>query len=279
MSLKIFYFSLIFLSSVCIATAQKDTVYFDVNGVKVAPSLAATYQIRTQVKKSQIEIIEEYDAILGYKKRFYMLKKLPQWTMEEVVITAQAKVGGQRIATDKLPKVVKILDSSMVKHGSLMEWYPSGSLKTRGSYLNGRLNGTLETFHPNDKPMQIEEYHLDSLKKSSCFDSLGTEIAHVPFFELPKYPKGDFAFFKFLGQTIRYPREAREGGIQETIFVSFTIDKTGKVTKTKTLKSKSKDLATESIRTVEAIPKWTPAKLDGKPIEMTLLIPFTFVIE
>jgi TonB family protein len=279
MSLKTFYFSLIYLSSVCIATAQKDTIYLDVNGAKVAPSLAAIYQIRTQVKKSQIEIIEEYDAVLGYKKRYYMLKKLPQWTMEEVVITGYAMVGGQRVASDKRPKVVKILDSSMVKHGSLMEWYPSGSLKTRGTYLYGRLNGSLETFHTNDKPMQIEEYHLDTLKKATCFDSLGIETTHEPFFELPKYPKGDAAFYKFLGQTIRYPKEAREEGIQETIFVSFTIDKIGKVTKTKTLKSKYKDLAAESIRTIEAIPKWTPAKLDGKHIEMALLIPFTFVLE
>jgi TonB family protein len=278
MSLKTF-FSLIFLSSICIATAQKDSVYFDVNGVKVTPALAATYQVRTQVKKPQIEIIEDYDAILGYKKRYCMFKKLPQWTMEEVVITGYEMVGGQRAASYKRPKIVKSLDSSMVKHGSFMEWYPSGTLKARGTYFYGRLNGTLETFHPNDKPMQIEEYHLDTLKKAICFDSLGTETTQAPFFELPKYPEGDAAFYKFLAQTVRFPKEAREAGIQETIFVSFTIDKTGKVTKTKTLKSKTKDLATESIRTVEAIPKWTPAKLDGKPIEMTLLIPFTFVLE
>jgi TonB family protein len=279
MSLKTFYFSLIYLSSICITTAQKDTIYLDVNGAKVAPSLAAIYQIRTQVKKSQVEIIEEYDAVLGYKKRYYMLKKLPQWMMEEVIITGYAMVGGQRETSYKQPKVVKILDSSMIKHGSFMEWYPSGALKARGSYLYGRFNGTLETFHPNDKPMQIEEYHLDTLKKATSFDSLGTETTLNPFFELPKYPKGDAALFKFLSQTIRFPKEAREAGTQETIFVSFTIDKTGKVTKTKTLKSKSKDLASESIRTVEAIPKWIPAKLDGKPIEMTLLIPFTFVLE
>lgn len=279
MTVKTFFLSLIYVSSIAICTAQKDTIYLDVNGAKVVSSLAATYQIRTQVKKSQIEIIEEYDAILGYKKRYSMFKKLPQWTMEEVVITGYAMVGGQRVASDKRPKVVKILDSSMVKHGSFMEWYPSGSLKVRGSYLFGRFNCTLETFHTNDKLMQIEEYHLDTLKKANCFDSLGNETTLNPFFELPKYPKGDAALFKFLSQTIRFPKEAREAGMQETIFVSFTIDKTGKVTKTKTLKSKSKDLASESIRTVEAIPKWTPAKLDGKPIEMTLLIPFTFVLE
>jgi TonB family protein len=280
MSLKTFYFSLIYLSSICIATAQKDTIYLDVNGAKVAPPLAAIYQIHTQVKKSQVEIVEEYDAILGYRKRYYMLKKMPQWMMEEVCITGYSSVNGQRSEPIKYePRVIIHTDSVMIKHGSLMEWYPSGALKARGTYLAGRLNGTLETFHSNDKPMQIEEYHLDTLIKATCFDSLGTEITHIPFFELPKYPQGASALFKFLSQTVRYPREAREIGAQETIFVQFTISKIGKVIGVKTLKSKSKFLATESIKTIESLPNWIPAKTNGKPIEMTFLMPFTYRLE
>jgi TonB family protein len=280
MTVKTFFLSLICVSSIAVCTAQKDTIYLDVNGKKVAPSLAATYEIHVQVKKSQIETIEEYDAVLGYKKRYYMLKKLPQWTMSEIRVTATAVNGGGRPEFSKYePRVIIYSDSIMMKHGSLLEWYPSGALKTRGTYLAGRLDGTLETFHPNDKPKQIEQYHLDTLKKATCFDSLGTETTHIPFFELPKYPKGDAAMYKFLSQTIRYPANARQMGEQETIFVSFTIDKTGKVTDVKSLKNKSRALGFESVRTIKALSKWSPALLDGKPIDMTYLMPITYGIE
>jgi TonB family protein len=279
MTVKTFFVSLIYVSSIAVCTAQKDTIYLDANGKKVAPYLAVTYEIHVQIKKSQIETIEEYDAVLGYKKRFYMLKKLPQWTMEEIRITAVSNNGGRPESPKYEPRTIIYSDSIMMKHGSLMEWYPSGALKTRGAYLAGRLNGTLETFHANDKPMQVEEYHLDTLKKATSFDSLGTEIAHKPFFELPKYPKGDAAMYKFLSQTVRYPANARQMGAQETIFVSFSIDKTGKVTDVKSVKNKSPELGFESVRTIKALPKWSPALLDGKPIEMTYVMPITYGIE
>jgi TonB family protein len=280
MSLKLFLLCQLNISIICFVTAQKDTIYLDSKGANVAPSLAKTYQVRTMIKKSQTEIIEEYDATLGYKSRQYVLKKSPPWTLPEVIVTVSLiSPFGQRMPSITKDKLIKTLDSSMVKHGGFMEWYPSGQLKTRGTYMYGRLHGILESFYPSDKPMQIEEYHLDTLNSSSFFDSLGTQITHAPYFELPKYPEGEKAMFRFLATTIRYPSKARDIGFQEAIYVSFSINKEGKTTNIKTLKSNSKDLADEAIKVIKAMPKWKPARMNGEPIEMTLLLPIIFRIE
>jgi TonB family protein len=261
--------------------AQKDTMYLNANGEKVDRYLASTYQVRTVSQKIQAETIEEFDAVLGHKMRFYILKKMPQNTMGEVVVTVTAyqTMNGQTVPSPKNTEIFTPMDSVMLKYGSFMEWYPSGSFKTKGTYSAGRLQSTLETFHPNDKPKQVEVYSLDTLQSGHSFDSLGIEIPHSPYFQLAKYPKGVVAMFRFLGATIRYPLTALEKGIQETIFVGFTIEKNGKVGKIKIEQGKSRELNDESIRVIQAMPKWTPAKLNGEPIEVRLILPIKFKIE
>jgi TonB family protein len=102
---------------------------------------------------------------------------------------------------------------------------------------------------------------------------------YVVLFSALKYPKGEAAMFRFMGATIRYPLTAREKGIQETIFVGFTIEKNGKVGKIKVEQGKSRELNAEAIRVIKAMPKWTPAKLNGEPIEVRFILPIKFNIE
>lgn len=280
MKAKLFILMLFFANTYFSMYAQKDTVYLNTNGDKVSPNLATHYLVKTRASKTNTETYEEFDAQLGNKLRFYVLKKLPQITLQEMVVTGYVVENGQNVSSYKQPFIETYLDSAMLKHGVFMEWYPLGSLKTKAAYLQGRLNGSLETYYANGKPKQIEVYHLDTLTSGRSFDSLGTEIANEPYFELPKFPKGkELAMYRFIAPTIRYPLNARNSGIQETIFVSFTIDKNGKVTDIKTINSQSADLKVESIRAVKAMPKWTPARLDSQNIAMTYLLPIKYILE
>ena len=47
--------------------------------------------------------------------------------------------------------------------------------------------------------------------------------------EMPQFPGGEAALFKFLSQSIRYPQEAREIGISGRVFVYFVIEPDGSV--------------------------------------------------
>jgi antitoxin component YwqK of YwqJK toxin-antitoxin module len=37
--------------------------------------------------------------------------------------------------------------SNGIKHGKWVEWYPDGTLKTKGQYVNGKMEGTWVTYH------------------------------------------------------------------------------------------------------------------------------------
>jgi TonB family protein len=281
MTIKLLFILVIIINIFCplLAQNQRDTVYLNALGDKVIPNLASRYLVKSKSSKTNTETHEEYDAISGRKSSFYILKKLPQITLDEMVVTGYVVENGQPISSYKKPFITTYLDSAMLKQSNYMEWYPSGSLKIKATYVQGRLNGNLETYHPNGKPKQIEVYHLDTLTTGHSFDSLGIAITHVPYFELPRFPKGQLAMYRFLAQLIKYPKNARESGTQETIFVSFTIDIKGKITNIRTINSQSTDLVTASIQTVKAMPKWAPAKLDGQNIAVTYVLPIKYILE
>lgn len=49
------------------------------------------------------------------------------------------------------------------------------------------------------------------------------------FINLPRYHGGKEALSKFLGENIRYPKEALEAGVEGKVLVGFDIDDNGKV--------------------------------------------------
>ena len=59
----------------------------------------------------------------------------------------------------------------------------------------------------------------------------------------------------------------------------FVIDKDGNVTQPKVVKGVDPDLDAEALRMVKAMPKWKPAKLDGKPVAVKYALPIRFRID
>ena len=94
-----------------------------------------------------------------------------------------------------------------------------------------------------------------------------------------KRPEPSFEVNRFIMKKLRYPDEAREGSIQGTVNIRFTIDETGKVTKPTIISSPHKSLSDEAIRLLGLMPSWTPATIDGKPVSVSLTMPLIFKFE
>jgi len=94
----------------------------------------------------------------------------------------------------------------------------------------------------------------------------------------PKFQgQGTDFFSKWVNRHLVYPKEAKRKGIQGTVLLSFTIDKTGNLTQIKVLKSAEPDLDEEAVRVVSQSPKWTPASLtDGTPVNAQFTFPINF---
>ena len=94
---------------------------------------------------------------------------------------------------------------------------------------------------------------------------------------LPEFPGGKAALARFMAQSMRYPAEAVEQNIQGRIWLSVTIDEEGNVTYPTIVNNNANALLSkEAIRVARSLPKWQPAKQDGKTIKYNCIFPISF---
>ena len=93
---------------------------------------------------------------------------------------------------------------------------------------------------------------------------------------MPDFPGGDAARIKYLNNNIKYPQMARESGIQGKVFVTFVVEKNGKVTDVKVLRGIGGGCDEEAIRVIKNMPKWVPGKQRGKPVRVQFNLPIIF---
>lgn len=92
----------------------------------------------------------------------------------------------------------------------------------------------------------------------------------------PEFPGGPSAMAKWLGDNIKYPAEAAKNNIQGRVIVRFVIGSDGTVGNVEIVRGVDPQLDAEAVRVINAMPKWTPGKQDGKPVAVRYTIPVTF---
>lgn len=104
----------------------------------------------------------------------------------------------------------------------------------------------------------------------------------VPYSEIevkPTFQDGDEkAFQKWIADNIQYPVQASDNGQEGTVIAQFTIDKEGKITDVKVLRSVYPALDAEAVRVIESAPSWKPGTHDGEPVEVSYVLPVKFEI-
>lgn len=93
---------------------------------------------------------------------------------------------------------------------------------------------------------------------------------------MPEFPGGQEAMFKFLAKNIIYPKEAKEKGIEGKVYVNFTIEADGSIGDIKVIRGVHPLLDNEAVRVVKSFPKWKPGTQRGKPVRVSYNLPITF---
>lgn len=86
-------------------------------------------------------------------------------------------------------------------------------------------------------------------------------------------------FSYWVNSQLKYPKLARENGVQGRITLQFTIETDGSVTDVKVLRGVDELLDREAIRVVSSSPKWTPGYIDDKPVRVTYTFPVIFQLQ
>ncbi len=102
-------------------------------------------------------------------------------------------------------------------------------------------------------------------------EEIFTKVEDQPF------PTGGMgAFYKYVGENLHYPKEAKENGIEGKVFAKFIVDKNGKLSDVTILKGIGHGCDAETIKIIENAPKWVAGKQRGKKVKVWMVIPIIF---
>ena len=127
---------------------------------------------------------------------------------------------------------------------------------------------------PDEFPIVGELVVDDSLLVS---DPSGVRIlAEV----MPEFIGGFDSLIVYIKENLKYPEWEKKAKIQGNVFVSFTVDKDGKIIDPKILKSVvgAKNFDNEVLRLVNAMPKWKPGQEQGEKVAVQFVLPIKFAL-
>jgi TonB family protein len=125
--------------------------------------------------------------------------------------------------------------------------------------------GDLIAFHKSDN---LERQLENASSKRSANPS--KHFAQLSF------PGGNEALGKFIVENLVYPEVARENSIEGTVLVKAYFDATGKLSSASVQHSLFKACDEAVIEVLSRMPDWIPAKINGKPVERSILLPVVF---
>ena len=96
--------------------------------------------------------------------------------------------------------------------------------------------------------------------------------------EMPSFPGGEAELFKYLGKNIKYPEMANSAGISGVVYVTFVVDKDGKIKDVKVLRGIGGGCDEEAVRVVKNMPAWKPGKQRGKSVTVQYNLPIRFTL-
>ncbi len=80
----------------------------------------------------------------------------------------------------------------------------------------------------------------------------------------------------FIYSNIKYPKEARNAGIQGRAIAQFIIRKDGSISDVNVLRDPGGGCGAESERVLNTMPKWIPGKQNGAPVDVQYTMPISF---
>jgi TonB family protein len=94
-----------------------------------------------------------------------------------------------------------------------------------------------------------------------------------------EFPGGEAALMKYLASNIRYPQLAIESNVQGKVICNFVIREDGSVDQVKVMRGIGYGCDEEAIRVIKSMPKWKPARQNGKAVKYRANVPISFKLK
>lgn len=131
---------------------------------------------------------------------------------------------------------------------------------------------------------QVDQQTSTTVEKTeSSGSALAQNQKEEPIFtvveQMPQFPGGKEAQIKYMVNSIKYPENARKNGISGKVYVTYVIEKSGKVTDVRVLKGVDEELDKEAVRVISEMPKWKPGMEKGKPVRVQITQPIDYKLD
>lgn len=93
------------------------------------------------------------------------------------------------------------------------------------------------------------------------------------------FPGGEGKLLEWISQHIIYPQSAADAHITGRVVVQLQILEDGSIGDVRLIRSVWEELDNEALRVVRTLPKFSPAKIDGKPIKCWYTLPIRFKLD
>ncbi len=150
-------------------------------------------------------------------------------------------------------------------------------ITAKGNLTKGLKDGKWVGYFKNGKIAFEEEYKMNKLIKGKSYDTLGKEYKYDEVFDSKYLTK----FYNSIGNTLRYPAQARRSGIEGKVVIQIVYNPAGELVHARVVKGIGGGCDEEALRVIRAFKgKWTDGKKRGQPIRFTknqvLYFPITF---
>jgi len=132
-----------------------------------------------------------------------------------------------------------------------------------------------------EEEMEIEDMDVDEETEIEIIEE-EEEIEEDQVFtiveQMPQFGSGEADLLNYLAKNIKYPQMAKESGISGIVYVTFVVNKAGKVADVRILRGIGGGCDKEAIRVVKSMPDWKPGKQRGKSVSVQYNLPVRFVL-
>lgn len=240
--MRLFFASALVL--LCANIYAQDTAYYDETETVVNKSLASHYKIVEHKGSSDIVTVRSY----------FMSGKIKS----EVNYSSYSR---------------------QIQDGKETEWNEDGQKISETNYKEGKFEGEKLTFWSNGQ-IKRKEVYKEGVSQGGAveYTSVGKEYLFTIVEQMPEFPGGDNALFKFLSDNVKYPRKARNKGITGKVYIHFVVDKEGNVTDISLLRGVSPEIDEEALRVMRLMPKWKPGYQNGRAVSVMYNLPINFTL-
>lgn len=116
-------------------------------------------------------------------------------------------------------------------------------------------------------PDKVDEYLAERKDTINVYDCVE---------QMPSFPGGSQKLKEFIEENLRYPKELEETCVQGRVIVRFIVERNGKLSNVKVVKSVHPALDKEALRIVELMPRWIPGRQNGITVRVKCYIPIIF---